>query len=94
MLLPQSLGFVFVRTKSFIGTNSLYFALTLLSAIKGSQNSGSLVDDDCNENSMESHADNSIATEGRDENSSKKKQSSMTSENSSEEDFDPGQKYS
>ena len=43
---------------------------------------------------MESHADNSITTEGHDENSSKEKQSSMTSENSSEEDLDSWQKYS
>ena len=43
------------------------------------------------ENSMESHTedDNSITTEERDENSSEDKQSSITTENSSEEELDP-----
>ena len=53
--------------------------------------SGSLVGDDYNENSMESHVegDNSITTEERDENSSEEEQSSITTENSSEEELDP-----
>ena len=56
-----------------------------------SQCGGSLVDDDYNENSMESHAedDNSITTEERDENSSEEEQSSITTENNSEEELDP-----
>ena len=43
------------------------------------------------ENSMETHTedDNSIATEERDENSSEDEQSSITTENSSEEEIDP-----
>ena len=43
------------------------------------------------ENSMESHTedDNSITTEERDENSSEDGQSSITTENSSEEEIDP-----
>ena len=45
-----------------------------------SQYSGSLVDDDYSENSMETHAedDSSITTEERDENSSEEEQSSIT----------------
>ena len=56
-----------------------------------SQYGGSLVDDDYNENSMESHAedDNSITTEERDKNSSEAEQSSITTENNSEEELDP-----
>ena len=56
-----------------------------------SQYSGSLVDDDYSENSMETHAedDSSITTEERDENSSEEEQSSITTENSSEEEIDP-----
>ena len=56
-----------------------------------SQYGRSLVGDDYNENSMESHAedDNSITTEERDENSSEEEQSSFTTENSSEEELDP-----
>ena len=56
-----------------------------------SQYSGSLVDNDYSENSMETHAedDSSITTEERDENSSEEGQSSITTENSSEEKIDP-----
>ena len=56
-----------------------------------SQYSGSLVNDDYSENSMETHAedDSSITTEERNENSSEEEQSSITTENSSEEEIDP-----
>ena len=56
-----------------------------------SQYSGSLVGDDYSKNSMETHAedDSSITTEERDENSSEKEQSSITTENSSEKEIDP-----
>ena len=56
-----------------------------------SQCSGSLVGDGYGDNSMESHAedDNTISTEERDENSSEDEQSSITAENSSEEEIDP-----
>ena len=56
-----------------------------------SQYSGSLVGDDYNENSMETHAedDSGITTKERDENSSEEEQSSITTENSSEEEIDP-----
>ena len=56
-----------------------------------SQCSESLVADDYSESSMETHAedDSSITTEDRDENSSEGEQSSITTENSSDEEIDP-----
>ena len=56
-----------------------------------SQYSESLVGDDYSESSMETHAedDSSITTEDRDENSSEGEQSSITTENSSDEEIDP-----
>ena len=55
------------------------------------QYSGSLVGDDYSENSMETHAEDerSITTEERDERSPEEEQSSITTENSSEEEIDP-----
>ena len=57
----------------------------------GSQYSESLVGDDYSKSSMEIHAedDSSIMTEDRDENSSEGEQSSITTEDSSEEEIDP-----
>ena len=53
-----------------------------------SQYSRSLVGDDYSENSMQSHADNSIAIQERDEcSSSEDEQSSITSENSAMEEI-------
>ena len=56
-----------------------------------SQYSESLVGDDYNESSMETHTedDSSITTEDRDENSSEEEQSSIITEDSSEEEIDP-----
>ena len=56
-----------------------------------SQYSESLVGDDYIESSMETHAedDGSITTEDRDENSFEEEQSSITTENSSDEEIDP-----
>ena len=56
-----------------------------------SQYSESLVGDDYSESSMETHAedDSNITIEDRDENSSKEEQSSIPTEDSSEEEIDP-----
>ena len=56
-----------------------------------SQYNGSLVGNDYSESSMETHVedDSSITTEERDENISEGEQSSITTEDSSEEEIDP-----
>ena len=56
-----------------------------------SQYSENLVGDDYSESSMKTHAkdDGSITTEDRDENSSEEEQSSIKTENSSDEEIDP-----